>query len=88
MGLGHEMAHAYDALVIGSQNMGVLAIVGEEVVSYSEIFAGNVENCLRYEHNLPLRIAYKIDPQNPLSIKTPYYFSKFIYSTILSTLQR
>ena len=88
MGLGHEMAHAYDALVIGSQNMGVLAIVGEEVVSYSEIFAGNVENCLRYEHNLPLRIAYKIDPQNPLSSKTPYYFSKFIYSTILSTLQR
>ena len=58
IGLGHELAHAFDA-VYGNKDLSTwFTSSNGEIVTKREIFAGNVENAIRVEHFLPYRKAY------------------------------
>jgi len=57
VGLGHELAHAFD----NSPPPPVWQLSNNLTVSGREIFAGNVENLIRHEHQLPQRQFYGIE---------------------------
>ena len=60
VGLGHELAHAFDALD-GKWDTNPWITVGNTPVDRREIFSGNVENLIRNEHQLPQRQFYGIN---------------------------
>ena len=59
VGLGHELAHAFDAL--DNQIAPSWQLSSTLTVSGGEIFAGNVENLIRHEQQLPQRQFYGIE---------------------------
>ncbi|MDE6813026.1 MAG: hypothetical protein K2J28_04220 [Duncaniella sp.] len=87
IGLAHEMAHAYDKIVNQQGSSLIWEKIGNFTIPYSDIFAGNMENCIRYEHGLPIRIAYKSQPNILFSQKARYYFSEIIYKLMFFQMQ-
>ena len=85
--LAHELAHAYDKIINNQGNTLIWDKIKDDVIAYSDIFAGNVENCIRYENRLPIRIAYKSLPHGVFSLQVKYYFSEMTYKLILSQMQ-
>ncbi|MDE6556524.1 MAG: hypothetical protein K2K55_06125 [Duncaniella sp.] len=74
IGLGHELAHAYDDITGRFDSRIWCNESGESKIYMAEISAMLHENILREEHNLPLRVAY--------------YSYKGISSTFLNLIDR
>ncbi|MCX8532085.1 DUF6443 domain-containing protein [Chryseobacterium luquanense] len=66
--LGHEMGHGMDPMK-KSDLFGpwVGGKTQNDKVSHSEIFASHIENKLRAENGLPLRVSYMVNPNNKIA---------------------
>lgn len=66
--LGHEMGHGMDPMK-KSDLFGpwVGGKTKNDNVSHSEIFASHIENKLRAENGLPLRVSYMVNPNNKIA---------------------
>ncbi len=68
--LGHEMAHGMDPEKNGDVFgpwVGGRTQSKDDDVSHSEIFASHIENQLRAENNLPLRVSYRVSKGNKVA---------------------
>ena len=90
IGLGHELAHAYDKVHSITPELSRIWYREKNggIVTTYDIFAGNIENCLRYENQQPLRFSYgttsdKVTPD----VRGIYYFSKSQYASIFLYLK-
>lgn len=88
IGLGHELGHGFDKFYdITQTNLTTWYIEsdGTKIPTF-EIFAGNIENCIRREHNLPLRHTYgtMMDNTTPdltglYNTSSTQYYSMLLY---------
>ena len=59
IGLGHELAHVLDSW-LSTLDLNIFKKYPEGSLSVAEVYACNVENEIRKEHNVPLRTHYSI----------------------------
>lgn len=65
--LGHEMGHGMDPMKnsdLFGPWVGGKTESKDDDISHSEIFASHIENKLRAENGLPLRVSYGYNPKN------------------------
>ena len=65
IGLSHELAHAYDNILLGGMDTSYWWKDDEQFVTRADIFAGNIENYIRAEHGLNYRYSYFDNIQKP-----------------------
>ncbi len=89
IGLGHEMGHAFDSFYNKTNfTMRTWYIdKNKESIPMAEIFAGDIENCLRYEHGLPIRFSYGLGNNGKPDMNGLYYFSSTKYGMMKTYLK-
>ena len=60
IGLAHELGHSYDFMILNNENYRSewFSFPDNHVVTKSDIIAGNIENAIRFEHNISPRLYY------------------------------
>ena len=88
IGLAHELGHAFDSLYGPKDSTPWFENFDKEILPKAEIFAGNIENCIRLEHSLPQRISYHSMQKSQSPHSNGYYnLSPYMYNSIYNYLK-